>query len=132
MIKRELAKDEKLKSENWDRFLPKFKKNIASSKKPSPCRPEEQAQNRPPQGPTGAKKKTIKNEYTPFPPPQQPRKEDHLLESGEYFLRPQEIKKRKAGAIKAKKDSGLEKRKTERQKRLVPPEETPYARESKP
>jgi len=63
MIKRELSKDPQLKNESWDRFLPHFKKqNIKRQKNP----------------------KTKKKEYTPFPPPQTPRKIDLQLESGEY------------------------------------------------
>jgi len=60
MIKKELESDEKLKNENWDRFLPNDKKNIRQLKD---------------------KKKSIrkeKKEYTPFPPEQQKRKEDIL------------------------------------------------------
>lgn len=53
MIKRELAKDDDLKNESWERFLPHFKKRNVASKKPA------------------IKKK---KEYTPFPPEQQPRK----------------------------------------------------------
>lgn len=53
MIKRELAKDPALKEENWERFLPKFKKKNVKRKKPVV---------------------TKKKDYTPFPPPQQPRK----------------------------------------------------------
>lgn len=51
MIKRELAKDPKLKNENWERFLPKFvNKNISKRKQP--------------------KNKKEKKAYTPFPPQQ--------------------------------------------------------------
>lgn len=51
MIKRELSKDPELRSQSWERFLPKFKrKNLKKRKEP--------------------KKKNTKKEYTPFPPPQ--------------------------------------------------------------
>lgn len=51
MIKRELAKDPKLRNENWERFLPKFV-NKTTSKRKQP------------------KNKKEKKPYTPFPPPQ--------------------------------------------------------------
>jgi len=66
MIKRELAKDPELKDQNWERFLPKFKKRNVKAKKTT--------------------KEKEKKTYTPFPPPQQPSKVDLQLESGEYFL----------------------------------------------
>merc|ERR1711918_190495 len=64
MIKRELEKDSTLAHENWERFLPKFKKKNVKRKK------------------VEIKKKV----YTPFPPEQKPSKIDLQLESGEYFL----------------------------------------------
>eukprot|EP01106_Pelomyxa_sp_JSP_P013787 TRINITY_DN4214_c1_g1_i14.p1 TRINITY_DN4214_c1_g1~~TRINITY_DN4214_c1_g1_i14.p1 ORF type:complete len:165 (-),score=28.03 TRINITY_DN4214_c1_g1_i14:194-688(-) len=67
MIKRELSKNPELTVENWERFLPKFKKKNPKKKTKKP------------------KKK--KKEFTPFPPPQQPRKVDLELESGEFFLK---------------------------------------------
>jgi ribosomal RNA assembly protein len=48
MIKRELMKDEKLRHENWDRFLPKIKRNQSKRRKPKLIRQ--------------------KKDYTPFPP----------------------------------------------------------------
>merc|ERR1712168_1756054 len=76
MIKRELAKDEKLKNESWERFLPTFKStNISKRKQPH--------------------KKRIKKPYTPFPPPQPESKIDKELASGEYFLKDNERKAQK-------------------------------------
>jgi ribosomal RNA assembly protein len=66
MIKRELAKDPKLATESWDRFLPHFKKRNVKSKKRVIEKP--------------------KKDYTPFPPAQTKSKIDLQLESGEYFL----------------------------------------------
>lgn len=51
MIKRELSKDPDLRVQSWERFLPKFRhKNLAKRREP--------------------KKKSVKKEYTPFPPSQ--------------------------------------------------------------
>eukprot|EP00163_Fabomonas_tropica_P000914 TRINITY_DN1066_c0_g1_i1.p1 TRINITY_DN1066_c0_g1~~TRINITY_DN1066_c0_g1_i1.p1 ORF type:complete len:378 (+),score=85.87 TRINITY_DN1066_c0_g1_i1:485-1618(+) len=67
MIKRELAKDPKLREESWDRFLPQFKKKPAPKKK----KPKK----------TGPKK-----EKKLFPPAPTMSKVDKQLETGEYFL----------------------------------------------
>ena len=74
MIKRELAKDPKLKNENWSRFLPKFESKSVGAKKKKP------------------KKK--KAPYTPFPPPPQESQVDIMLASGQYFLTEAEKKKK--------------------------------------
>jgi ribosomal RNA assembly protein len=71
MIKRELAKDPALAEENWDRFLPKFKKKNVKRRKTLQASKEAAGE--------GKKKK---KEYTPFPPAQQPSKIDLQLESG--------------------------------------------------
>lgn len=81
MIKRELAKDPALATENWERFLPKFKHKNVPRKKPSQAEVA----------------KAAARKYTPFPPANhvQPSKVDLALESGEYFL-PKEAKEAKA------------------------------------
>merc|ERR1719356_168911 len=75
MIRRELEKDPELKDENWERFLPQFKKRNVQRKK------------------VKAKKKAKSKEV--FPPQQTPRKEDLMMESGEYFLDEKERQLRK-------------------------------------
>lgn len=77
MIKRELAKDPKLATESWDRFLPKFRKrHLKTSEKTERKNESQQAKDDARRaagidtGDQGPKKKV----YTPFPPQQQPRK----------------------------------------------------------
>ncbi|PPS93795.1 Ribosomal RNA assembly KRR1 [Cryptosporidium hominis] len=102
MIKRELEKDERLRGENWDRFLPKFKNKCVKRK---------------------VKKQMKKKNKSIFPPEPTPRKEDMLLETGEYFYSELE---RKAKQIKERiseqKEKKNEKHK-EREKIYVPPNE---------
>ncbi|CBQ73641.1 probable KRR1-required for 40S ribosome biogenesis [Sporisorium reilianum SRZ2] len=115
MIKRELAKDPKLAEENWDRFLPKFKKQN-QKKKPTASTSEA--------APVPAKKQKPKPKtYTPFPPPQQPSKIDLQLESGEYFLKPRAKKQAEEAKKLAKQAEHKERREADRAKAFVPPTE---------
>ncbi|XP_022666987.1 KRR1 small subunit processome component homolog [Varroa jacobsoni] len=106
MIKRELAKDPQLVNENWDRFLPKLSnKNISKRKQP--------------------KKKRLKGEYTPFPPAPPLSKIDKELETGEYFLKDTEKKrKKKREQLERQAEKQLEREK-QRMKSFEPPKEPP-------
>jgi ribosomal RNA assembly protein len=78
MIKRELAKDPKLATESWDRFLPKFRrKHLSTSEKTARKNERLEAKNAERAAAGLEPIKTIKPEkkaYTPFPPAQLPRK----------------------------------------------------------
>ena len=112
MIKRELAKDPALATESWDRFLPKFRKrHLKTSEKTAKKNERLQEKNEarkaaglPPLEEVKKEKKE-KKVYTPFPPPQQPRKVDLQLESGEYFLKAHEKEAREARKRKEKVSS---------------------------
>ncbi|KAF9586939.1 hypothetical protein IFM89_039811 [Coptis chinensis] len=102
MVKRELGKRPELATENWDRFLPKFKKKNVQKKKAISIE---------------------KKPYTPFPPPQPPSKIDLQLESGEYFLND---KKKSAKKWQEKQEQQAEKSAENKRKRdaaFLPPEE---------
>jgi len=102
MIKRELAKNPELKNENWDRFLPKFKKQNAKRKK------------------LVIKKKNP----SPFPPEQQLRKEDYAMFSGEYFLTDKQRENIKKEEKAKKRDIKNQQRKEEQDKLYIAPEES--------
>ncbi|KAL8461949.1 hypothetical protein ACS0TY_033148 [Phlomoides rotata] len=102
MMKRELAKDPALANENWDRFLPKFKKKNVKQKKV---------------------KTKEKKPYTPFPPPQQPSKIDMELETGEFFLSDQKKKEKKWREKQDKQAAKVAESKRKRDEAFIPPEE---------
>ncbi|XP_028255809.1 KRR1 small subunit processome component homolog [Parambassis ranga] len=111
MIKRELCKDPDLRTQSWERFLPKFRhKNLAKRKEP--------------------KKKSMKKEYTPFPPPQPESKVDKELATGEFFLRESVKRRKKMEEIKVKQAEALTKKQEERNKAFIPPKEKPLMKKA--
>ncbi|KAF3778641.1 KRR1 small subunit processome component-like protein [Nymphaea thermarum] len=102
MIKRELAKNPALADENWDKYLPKFKKKNVK-------RPKVKAKEKKP--------------YTPFPPPPQPSKIDLELESGEYFLKAEKKSRKKWLEKQEKQAEKTAERKRKREEAFIPPKE---------
>ncbi|KAG9317123.1 ribosomal RNA assembly protein mis3 [Chiua virens] len=127
MIRRELAKDPKLANEIWDRFLPQFRKRHLKTSEKTVRKNEKLATKevaRKEAGLEPAKKdKHTKKVYTPFPPPQQPRKVDLQLESGEYFLKPREKQAREEEQRRQKQAEAMSKRRAERAEAFVAPVE---------
>lgn len=117
MIKRELAKDEKLKNESWDRFLPHFKKRSVRAPKKNKG--------------LEADKKAKKKEYTPFPPAQTPRKVDLQIESGEFFLSQSERDAAKLAKKKEDQAAAVAQKQVEKEKDFVAPKESILPRRSK-
>lgn len=107
MIKRELAKDPELAEENWQRFLPNFKKKNVQRKKP--------------------KKVREKKEYTPFPPPIQPSKVDLALESGEYFMSQEQKQARAKAQQEERQAAKVEERQRQREAAFQAPKESKKA-----
>ncbi|KAH7930058.1 hypothetical protein BV22DRAFT_1102033 [Leucogyrophana mollusca] len=119
MIRRELAKDPKLATESWDRFLPQFRKrhlktSEKTAKKNEKLASKEEARKAAGIEPSDAgKEKPAKKIYTPFPPPQLPRK----------FLKSHEKEAREAEQRKQKQAETLSKRRAERAEAFVAPVE---------
>lgn len=113
MIKRELMKDEKLKNESWERFLPTIPhKNTSKRKQPT--------------------KKRVKKEYTPFPPAPAESKVDKMLATGEYFLKEEQRRERKQHQNQQKQKEAEVRRKEKRESAFIPPEEPSTSQSSKP
>ncbi|KAM8908431.1 KRR1 small subunit processome component homolog isoform 1-T5 [Spinachia spinachia] len=111
MIKQELSKDPDLRMQSWERFLPKFRhKNLAKRREP--------------------KKKSLKKEYTPFPPSQPQSTVDKELATGEFFLRESVKKRKKMEDIKVKQAEALTKKQEERNRAFIPPKEKPLMKKT--
>ncbi|KAK4694799.1 ribosomal RNA assembly protein, partial [Lecanoromycetidae sp. Uapishka_2] len=110
MIKRELMKDPELANENWERFLPHFKKRTLSKRK-KPLKITDKS----------------KKPYTPFPPPQEKSKVDLQIESGEFFLGKQAKERAAEENRREKQREKQAEKKMAREKEYVPPQENAMA-----
>lgn len=106
MIKRELRADPTLATENWDRFLPHFKRRTLSKRK-KPAKITDKS----------------KKVYTPFPPPREKSKVDLQIESGEYFLGKQAKERKEKEDREQKQRERAEEKKRGKERELVPPKE---------
>eukprot|EP00914_Ancora_sagittata_P034137 GHVO01068971.1.p1 GENE.GHVO01068971.1~~GHVO01068971.1.p1 ORF type:complete len:204 (+),score=57.71 GHVO01068971.1:143-754(+) len=102
MIKKELANNDNMKNEIWDQFLPKFSKRTNNKKKTK--KPQQE-----------------KKEKNIFPAPPTPRKEDILMETGEYFTSTAEKKDRQKKKEDAKREAKRVEKKAEKRKQLIAP-----------
>ncbi|KAK9903818.1 hypothetical protein M0R45_000925 [Rubus argutus] len=112
MVRKELEKDPTMALENWDRFLPKFKKKNLNQPKPKQ-----------------SKKK--KSDKPPIPPPQPPSKVDIQLETGEYFMSDKVKSAKKWQEQQEKQARKTAENKRKREAAFVPPEE-PAIQDNKP
>ncbi len=99
-------KDPELANENWERFLPHFKKRTLSKRK-KPLKITDKS----------------KKPYTPFPPPQEKSKVDLQIESGEYFLGKQAKERAAREEREERQREKQAEKKVARQKEFVPPQE---------
>lgn len=106
MIKRELRADPTLANENWDRFLPHFKKRTLSKRK-KPAKITDKS----------------KKVFTPFPPPREKSKVDLQIESGEYFLGKQAKERREKEEREQRQREKAAEKKREKEGEFVPPKE---------
>lgn len=99
-------RDPELANENWERFLPHFKKRTLSKRK-KPLKITDKS----------------KKAYTPFPPPQEKSKVDLQIESGEYFLGKQAKERAAREEREERQREKQAEKKVARQKEFVPPRE---------
>ncbi|TFL00618.1 hypothetical protein BDV98DRAFT_569310 [Pterulicium gracile] len=130
MIRRELAKDPKLATESWDRFLPQFRKRHLTTSEKTAKKNEKITHKVEAQKAAGIPEEEIaknvkpgKKVYTPFPPAQLPRKIDLQLESGEYFLKASDKKAKEKALQKQKQEETTAQRRAERAEAFVAPKE---------
>lgn len=133
MIKRELAKDPKLANENWERFLPKFRRRKETKRKEQYEPPTASGSNTITLDGSVAQAEEVlvkkdkprkeKKPYTPFPPPQMPSKIDLQLDSGEYFLKASQKEEKAEARRKAKQNAASASKQSERASAFVAPSE---------
>ncbi|EGG18774.1 hypothetical protein DFA_02513 [Cavenderia fasciculata] len=107
MIRRELFKNDALKSEDWSRFIPKFKKRNVQSKAPAPKK---------------KKNRDAPSASTIFTP----RKEDLEMESGEYFMSKESKDKKKKVEREKKQEEATIRRQQAQAKHYIAPAEKEF------